>query len=64
MAGNLIGYAMVAMAFGSPTPGVATSGDFAADEIAQKTQIPPECERLTDPIQRAKCIEEKSKGKK
>ena len=28
------------------------------------TGVPAECEKLVDPIQRAKCVEEKSKGKK
>jgi hypothetical protein len=57
---GLIGFATLALTCGS----VDASTSIVIAQAGPPTQIPPECERLTDPIQRAKCVEEKSKGKK
>jgi hypothetical protein len=66
LSNGLIGCAALVLAFGgyAETPERADAAYLVPTQTAQTTQIPPECERLVDPIQRAKCVEEKSKGKK
>jgi hypothetical protein len=53
----------LSLLIGNVSLAVADPGTVVA-QSGPPTQVPAECERLTDPIQRAKCVEEKSKGKK